>query len=266
MMKFLGKLTSSIRQKGKAARTRETRPKKDSEFEKRIGYNFKDPELMTQALTHPSFHEHKRQKPNNQRLEFLGDSILGAILSENLYNLYPDVDEGILSKKKAVLAQGSTLAELARNLKLGSYLRMGASEKKNKGNQRESTLEDGLEALIGAIFLDGGMSAAKDRVLAWLEEFNAQLDHNQTKFNPKGQLQEFVQANRPNDKIRYKLVKESGPPHNKTFRMTVSIGKKEFGEGLGRSKKEAEETAAEEALLLLGKDEGDFTHGDSSKT
>lgn len=264
-MKFLGKLTSSIRRKGKANGSRQTRQKKDSEFEKRIGYHFKDPDLMIQALTHPSFHEHKRQKPNNQRLEFLGDSILGAIISEKLYKSFPDVDEGILSKKKALLAQGSTLAELARNLKLGSYLRMGASEKKNKGNQRESTLEDGLEALIGAIFVDGGMSAAKDRVLSWLEEFSKQLDYKQTRFNPKGQLQELVQAKRPNDKIRYKLVKESGPPHNKTFRIAVSVGGKKFGKGLGKSKKEAEETAAEEALLLLGKDEGYFSHENSSK-
>ena len=123
---------------------------------------------------------------------------------------------------------------------------MGTSEKKNKGNERESTLEDGLEALIGAIFLDGGMSAAKDRVLSWLGEFNSQLDHSHIKFNPKGRLQELVQANRPNDKIRYKLIKESGPPHDKTFRMRVTIGESEFGEGEGRSKKEAEEKAAEE--------------------
>jgi ribonuclease III len=266
MIKFLGKLTSSIKRKGKFARTRETRPKHVDEFEKKIGYHFRTQTLLTQALTHPSFHEHKRQKPDNQRLEFLGDSILGAILSEKLYHLYPDVDEGILSKKKAVLARGSTLAELARNLDLGSFLRMGASEKKNKGNQRESTLEDALEALIGAIFLDGGMGAAKGCVLAWLEKLNSQLDHNHTKFNPKGRLQEFVQANRPDDKIRYKLVKESGPPHDKMFHMAVSIGRKEYGQGAGRSKKEAEETAAEEALVLLAKDEDDFSRKNSSKT
>lgn len=265
-MKFLAKLTSSIKRKGKFARTRQTRTHNVDEFEKRIGYQFRNSTLLIQALTHPSFHEHKRQKPDNQRLEFLGDSILGAILSENLYHLHPDVDEGILSKKKAVLARGSSLAELARNLDLGSFLRMGASEKKNKGNQRESTLEDALEALIGAIFLDGGMDAVRDRVLAWLRELNTELDHKQTKFNPKGRLQEFVQANRPDDKIRYNLVKESGPPHDKRFHMTVSIGKKEFGQGMGKSKKEAEETAAEQALVLLAKGGDDFSHKNSSMT
>lgn len=265
MMKFLGKLTSSIKRKGKSASSRKNLPKELAEFEGRIGYHFSNPELLNQALTHPSFHEHKKQKPNNQRLEFLGDSILGAILSEKLYHLHPEIDEGALSKRKAVLAQGSTLAQLARKLNLGSFLRMGASEKKNKGNERESTLEDGLEALIGAIFLDGGMSAAKDRVLSWLGEFNSQLDNSHIKFNPKGQLQELVQANRPDDKIRYKLIKESGPPHDKTFCMRVTIGESEFGEGEGRSKKEAEEKAAEEALLLLAKDEHNAPRGKSSR-
>ena len=265
MMKFLRKLTSSIKRKGKPAYNRTTLPKELAEFERRIGYHFSNPELLNQALTHPSFHEHKKQKPNNQRLEFLGDSILGAILSEKLYHLHPEIDEGALSKRKAVLAQGSTLAQLARKLNLGSFLRMGASEKKNKGNERESTLEDGLEALIGAIFLDGGMSAAKDRVLSWLGEFNSQLDHSHIKFNPKGQLQELIQANRPDDKIRYKLVKETGPPHDKTFRMKVTIGESEFGEGTGRSKKEAEEKAAEKALLLLAKDEHNAPREKSSR-
>ena len=265
-MNFLGKLASSIKRKGKFSQVRETGSLDMDEFEKRTGYHFMNPDLLIEALTHPSFHEHKRQEPNNQRLEFLGDSILGAILAEKFYRLYPDVDEGILSEKKALLARGSTLAELARNLDLGSFLRMGASEMKNKGNQRESTLEDAIEALIGAIFLDGGMTAAKDRVLAWLGEFNAQLDHNQTKFNPKGRLQEFVQAKRPDDKIRYEILQESGPPHDKTFRMTVRIGGEDFGQGVGRSKKEAEETAAEEALILLAKDEDDFPRKNSSKT
>jgi len=265
MMKFLRKFTSSIKRKRKPAYNRTTLPKELAEFERRIGYNFSNPELLNQALTHPSFHEHKKQKPNNQRLEFLGDSILGAILSEKLYHLHPEIDEGALSKRKAVLAQGSTLAQLARKLNLGSFLRMGASEQKNKGNERESTLEDGLEALIGAIFLDGGMSAAKERVLSWLGEFNSQLDNSHIKFNPKGQLQELVQANRTDDKIRYKLIKESGPPHDKTFRMRVTIGESEFGEGTGRSKKEAEEKAAEKALLLLAKDEHNAPRGKSSR-
>ena len=260
-MKFLGKLGSSLKIKGKSAHERKAIPKKLEKFESTIGHRFKNPNLMQQALTHPSFYEHKKQKADNQRLEFLGDSILGAILSERLYRLFPEADEGVLSKRKALQASGSSLAKLARNLRLGSYVRMGASERKNKGNQRESTLEDALEALIGAIFLDGGMRAARERVLAWLDEFDVRLDHEQDSFNPKGRLQEFVQGSRPNDKIRYKLIKETGPPHDKTFHMAVSVGEREMGRGEGKSKKEAEESAAVKALSLLsGEQEGAPRH------
>lgn len=220
-------------------------------FQKRIGYSFKRPILLAEALTHPSFHEHKRQKPNNQRLEFLGDSILGAILAEELFHLFPKGDEGTLSRNRAVLARGSFLAELARSIELGNVLRMSSSERKNRGNQRSSVLEDGIEALIGAIFLDGGMEAARDRVLGWMGDLSNLLEQTQVQFNPKGQLQEIVQATRPKDKIRYKLERESGPPHLRTFTITVSIGEEGLGQGQGKSKKEAEEAAATMALASL---------------
>ena len=153
-MNFLGKLASSLGKKRKPS-TPSANPNKDiADFQKEIGYRFKNPSLLIQALTHPSFHEHKKDKPNNQRLEFLGDSILGAILAEELFHLFPEGDEGFLSRNRAVLVRGSSLAKLAKTINLGSYLLMSPSDKKNFGNQRESTLEDGIESLIGAIFLD----------------------------------------------------------------------------------------------------------------
>lgn len=251
-MNFLGKLASSLGKKRKPS-TPSANPNKDiADFQKEIGYRFKNPSLLIQALTHPSFHEHKKDKPNNQRLEFLGDSILGAILAEELFHLFPEGDEGFLSRNRAVLVRGSSLAKLAKTINLGSYLLMSPSEKKNFGNQRESTLEDGIEALIGAIFLDGGLTTAKERVLEWLGSLKPLLDETQVKFNPKGRLQEFVQATRPQDKIRYKLERESGPPHKRKFEIKATIGSENFGRGEGKSKKEAEEAAALVTLRLLG--------------
>ena len=250
-MKFLGKLISSVKGKKNASSGGDSLPSELRDFERRIGYRFRNPRLLMDALTHPSFHQRNKDKPNNQRLEFLGDSILGAILAENLYLSQPDADEGILSQAKAALARGSSLAKVARKLKLGSFLRMSPSEKRNRGNERESTLEDGLEALIGAIFLDGGLEATREKVLLWLGKLDLTLDQDQDEMNPKGRLQELVQASRPGESIRYKVERESGPPHKKRFFMSVMIGKKNFGRGEGKSKKEAEEQAARQALKKL---------------
>ena len=246
-MRLIRKLVPFL-QKKKAQSQDRRQGKKLLNFQRRIGYQFKNPILLTEALTHPSFNQHQRQKPDNQRLEFLGDSILGAILSEELFHLFPGEDEGLLSRNRAVLARGSFLAKLARDIDLGSVLRMSSAEKKNKGNQRNSALEDAIEALIGAIFLDGGMEATRDRVLCWMGDLGQHLEQSQIKFNPKGKLQEMVQASRPQDKIRYQLEKESGPPHQRTFCIKVTIGDEEFGRGKGKSKKAAEEAAAKMAL------------------
>ena len=251
-MRFIRNLVPFLRKKKPSQK--KTQGKTLLSFQQRIGYEFKDEILLTEALTHPSFHEHKRQKPNNQRLEFLGDSILGAILAEELFHLFPQGDEGTLSRNRAVLARGTFLAELARSIELGSVLRMSSSEKKNKGDQRNSSLEDAIEALIGAIYLDGGMESARDCVLSWMGNLSNLLENTQVKFNPKGQLQELIQAKHPKDKIRYKLEKESGPPHLRTFSIKVMIGEEELGWGKGKSKKEAEEKAAIEALESLVQD------------
>lgn len=246
-MRLIRKLVPFL-QKKKAQSQNRHQGEKLLNFQRRIGYDFKNPILLTEALTHPSFNQHQREKPDNQRLEFLGDSILGAILSEELFHLFPGGNEGLLSRNRAVLARGSFLAKLARDIDLGSVLRMSSAEKKNKGNLRNSALEDAIEALIGAIFLDGGMEATRDRVLCWMGDLSQHLEQSQIKFNPKGKLQEMVQASRPQDKIRYQLEKESGPPHQKTFCIKVTIGDEEFGRGKGKSKKAAEEAAAKMAL------------------
>ena len=224
------------------------------ELEKKIGYSFQNKNLLTQALTHPSFNEHDRSKPDNQRMEFLGDSILSAILSEALYDAFPEEDEGSLSRKRAVFIRGSSLAKIAKELKVDNFLLMSVAELNNSGNKRGSTLEDATEAIIGAIFIDGGISEAKKCILNWFGDLPKKLVKEQHNYNPKGQLQEFFHEKSISDKIQYQLVKEEGPPHNKNFEIDLIIGKKTLGFGKGKTKKEAEEQAAKMALLKISDD------------
>jgi ribonuclease-3 len=224
------------------------------ELQKNISYSFKNLDLLLQALTHPSYNEHDKSKQDNQRMEFLGDSILSAILTEALFNLFPQEDEGSLSSKRAVFIRGSFLAKIATNLEIHDFLIMSDSEFNNKGNRRSSTLEDALEAIIGAIFLDGGMGCAKKCVLQWFGDIPKQLELEQPKYNPKGQLQELIQYQEISDKIQYQIIKEEGPAHQKKFAVDLIIGKKTLGTGTGRTKKEAEEEAAQQALVKLSND------------
>ena len=221
------------------------------ELENKIGYSFQNKNLLAQALTHPSFNEHDRSKPDNQRMEFLGDSILSAILSEALYISFPEEDEGSLSRKRAVFIRGSSLAKIAKELKVDNFLFMSVAELKNRGNQRSSTLEDATEAIIGAIFIDGGINEAKKCVLNWFGDLPKKLVEEQHSYNPKGQLQEFFHEKSQMDKIQYRISKEEGPPHNKIFEIDLIVGKKTLGLGVGSTKKEAEEEAAKQALINL---------------
>lgn len=230
-----------------------------SELQKNIVYSFEKIELLTLALTHPSFNEHDQTKADNQRMEFLGDSILGVILTEALYRSFPKEDEGSLSRKKAVFVRGSFLAKIASDLKIDYFVLMSESELKSNGNQRSSTLEDTLEAIIGAIFLDGGMQKTKNCVLKWFGDIPKQLQSEQPKYNPKGQLQEIIQEGSTSKKIEYRLVKEEGPPHQKKFVIDLIIGKKTLGSGAGKTKKEAEEKAALLALSKLNKKLGSIS-------
>ena len=226
-----------------------------SEFQKAISYEFKDVSLLTLALTHPSFHEHDKTKPTNQRLEFLGDSVLSLLLTDELYHKLPHADEGDLTQYRASLIRGESLSQLAKHLNLQKYILLSPSEKSNQGNLRKSTLEDAMEALIGAIYLDGGIIKIKELVLRWIHDLWGGLAENISHHNPKGQLQEWVQENRPGARIKYRIIKESGPDHAKHFESEISIDNETYGKGAGKSKKDAETKAARVAIDALA----DFT-------
>ena len=223
-------------------------------LEKKMGYQFQNIRLLELALTHPSYNIKNAKRPNNQRLEFLGDSILGAVLSAKLYELYPSEDEGSLSRKRSFFARGSHLAELGSYLQLDKVIKMSPTEISHKGNQWPSTLEDAVESLVGAVFLDGGFEKARKCILDWIGDLRSKLDERKGWINPKGQLQEIVQAQYPKDKIRYNLIKQSGPDHAKSFVVELCLNEKKISEGKGNSKKQAESSAAAKAIqnLTLG--------------
>ena len=181
-----------------------------NEFEQEISYNFNNQSLLELSLTHPSFHEHDKSKPTNQRLEFLGDSVLSLILTTELYQQFPEADEGRLTQYRASLIRGESLAKMAEYIGIQNYIYLSPSEKNNNGHMRSSTLEDAIEALIGAIYLDGGIAATRKVVLNWVEGLWGNLEQNISQHNPKGQVQEWVQENLPNTKIKYKITGESG--------------------------------------------------------
>ena len=223
-------------------------------LQKAIGYRFNDRDLLLRSITHPSYRRNQgKTGDHNQRLEFLGDAILSAILADRLHELCPHEREGALSQSRSALSRGTRLANLSRKLGLSGHIRMSEGEEQNGGRERDSILEDALEALIGAIYLDGGWKVAKRTVLSWYGNLDTHLDFLLTGQNPKGQLQELVQPKFGNDAIRYNVRKESGPPHKRTFRVEVSIKDKIMGHGIGSSKKEAEELAADAALSKMKK-------------
>jgi ribonuclease-3 len=164
-------------------------------IQQNISYEFNDKSLLILALTHPSFHQHDKTKPNNQRLEFLGDSVLSLLLTDELYGNLPDANEGELTQYRASLIRGESLAELARHLEIQDYIRLSPSEKNNQGNLRQSTLEDAMEALIGALYLDCGIVETKKLVLGWMLNLWGDLTQNLSNHNPKGKIQEWVQEN-----------------------------------------------------------------------
>lgn len=216
-------------------------------LERQLGYSFKDQDLMVLALTHRSF-----AGRNNERLEFLGDAILNFVAGEALFERFPQAREGQLSRLRARLVKGETLAILARGFDLGDYLRLGSGELKSGGFRRESILADALEALIGAIYLDAGMEAARDRVLAWLANEFDSLTLIDTNKDPKTRLQEFLQS-RASELPRYEVVDIQGDPHCRTFVVECQIAllnDKTLGQGASR--RIAEQVAAAAALIALG--------------
>jgi ribonuclease-3 len=222
-----------------------------SRLERQLGHRFQDQELLLLALTHRSF-----AGRNNERLEFLGDSILNFIAAEALFQRFPQAREGQLSRLRARLVKGETLAVLARGFDLGEYLRLGSGELKSGGFRRESILADALEALIGAIYLDAGMDVARQRVLAWLETELNGLTLVDTNKDPKTRLQEFLQS-RGQELPRYDVVTIEGEPHCRTFTVECQVSQlNEKTHGQGGSRRIAEQVAAAAALIALGVENG----------
>ncbi|MEF2699925.1 MAG: ribonuclease III [Oscillospiraceae bacterium] len=221
-------------------------------LEARIGYTFHDRRLLQNALMHSSYANENRARgcTSNERLEFLGDSVLGMVTAMRLYRLYPDMPEGKLSRLRAELVCEQSLHAVALELGLGSYIRLGHGEARNGGRERPSILADAVEAIIAAIYLDGGLESAHrfilDHILTGLAE--GQMHHVA---DYKTDLQERVQR-KPGQALEYTLLSESGPDHNKSFTMNVLLNGSEIGRGTGRTKKEAEQSAAKSALERMG--------------
>ncbi|GAB6139381.1 ribonuclease III [Methylosoma difficile] len=220
--------------------------KNADELRKKLGLVFKDPALFKTALTHRSF-----SSQNNERLEFLGDSILGFVIAKALYNHFPDASEGVLSRLRASLVNESSLAELARKHNLGEYLLLGSGELKSGGFRRDSILSDALEAIMGALYKDQGIDACQE----WIEKLFAEklkgLSLENWQKDPKTQLQEYMQARRL-DLPDYSLITMSGLAHEQTFKVKCTISLlPESCFGAGVSRKKAEQAAAEKMLELL---------------
>ena len=226
--------------------------RKQLEFQEVIGYQFQTPGLLSQALTHSSYanEKHMKKGSDNERLEFLGDAVLEIVSSEFLYLNYPKLPEGDLTKMRASLVCEPTLAFCTRQLNLGDYLLLGKGEDMTGGRKRKSILSDALEAVIGAIYLDGGFASAKEFILKFIL---TDIEHKQLFYDSKTILQEVVQGE--HEKLTYELISESGPDHNKSFTVEARVGSRVLGEGTGRTKKAAEQEAAYKALLMLKKDQ-----------
>ena len=221
------------------------------ELEEKISYHFQDKHLLAQALTHSSYANEHRLDHNhcNERLEFLGDAVLEIVTSDFLYHKYTEKPEGDLTKIRASIVCEPTLAYCAEAINLGSYLFLGKGEDATGGRNRNSVVSDAMEAVIGAIYLDGGFANAKEFIHKFIL---SDLENKKLFFDSKTILQEIVQAD-INKPITYQLLKEEGPDHNKAFYVEVFIGDVDYGTGKGRTKKAAEQQAAYQAILALKK-------------
>ena len=222
-----------------------------AELQIRLGHSFRDENLLRLALTHPSVaHEANTALTHNQRLEFLGDSVLGLVLSRELFEKFPTADEGALTKSRAKLVNAGSLAARARELGLGAHLILSRGEENTGGRERASALADAFEALLGAIFLDGGFEAARAFVLReFATDFTALAEGTDFQ-NPKGELQELLQSRSPRAP-EYEFISASGPDHDRVFECAVRHDGVELARGTGKSKKNAESVAALEALKKL---------------
>ena len=220
-------------------------------LEERLGYSFQNRTLLENALTHSSYANEHRDAgmPSNERLEFLGDSVLGMVVADHLYREHPNMPEGELTRTRAAMVCEDSLVEVARALDLGRYLRLGKGEDAGGGRERPSILADATEAVIAAIYLDGGIAQARRTIRALIlgneEELSASRDY-------KTALQELIQKE-SGSKLTYRLVAETGPDHAKCFTMEVDLNGTVVGAGEGRTKKAAEQAAAKAAIAALKK-------------
>jgi ribonuclease III len=222
-----------------------------SELQARLGYTFREEQLLERALTHPSItQEQHTPAGDNQRLEFLGDAVLQLVLTHELHDKFSTADEGLLTKARAQMVNRHTLARQGSNLDLGAHLRLSRGEATTGGRQRPAAQADAFEAVVGAIYLDGGFEAARTVVLRLFREAFGELRIIPNLHNPKGELQELLQAE-SNEAPIYLLQSIVGPDHDRRFECSVLHRGIELGRGTGRSKKEAESQAAVAALQSL---------------
>ena len=234
------------------SRARQTAPAPDWKgLEKNIGYTFHDIGLLKNALTHSSYaNESKKSSGSNERLEFLGDSVLGYVVADYLFRNCPHLPEGDLTKTRAALVCEKACCGFSRQLEVGKYLLLSHCEQNSGGNARPSILADAFEAIIAAIYLDGGMEEARTFILRFVKPM-IQTARPKPFKDYKTMLQEIIQKN-PEESLEYVLTGESGPDHDKHFSVEVHLNSNVIGKGGGRSKKEAEQQAAREALELMG--------------
>ena len=220
------------------------------ELETIIGYTFRNKHLVENAMRHSSYaNEHKEMGiKDNERLEYLGDAVLELSCSDFLYRNYPNMHEGEMTRLRASIVCEPTLAQCAAQIELGSFLRLGRGEEKSGGRRRDSVVSDAFEALIGAIYLDGGFTNAKE----FVERFVLHdIEKKKLFFDSKTILQEMVQSSFKGEQMFYHLIREEGPDHDKKFVVRLFIGEKAFEEGIGRTKKAAEQEAAYKTIITL---------------
>ncbi|WP_415910771.1 ribonuclease III [Oleiharenicola sp. Vm1] len=221
-------------------------------LQKRLGHTFRQPALLAEALRHASsLQDQPAAGAHNQRLEFLGDSVLHFVLTDALFRQFPEEREGVLSRRRAGLSKGEFLSRLARDLGVDAGLQLGQSEEDAGGRGRDSILEDALEAIVGAIYLDADFATAQRVVLGWYGSLPERLKAMEGHDNPKGQLQEMVQPAHGNGALRYEVVKATGPKHAQEYEVAVLLNGRTIGSGRGTSKKNAEEEAARIGLDTL---------------
>jgi ribonuclease-3 len=236
-----------------------------AEFQSRLNYRFRNPALLRMALTHPSISKEVSGEPHNQRLEFLGDAVLQLALTHELYHRFPEFGEGPMTKARAQLVNRKSLAEQGAKLELGKFMFMSRGEEASGGRTRPSGIADAFEALLGAIYLDSSYEVVRVFVLRMFDDALEQMKVSPNLGNPKGELQEFLQAD-TNEAPQYKEVSTSGPDHDRVFECAVFHRGVELARGVGKNKKDAEAMAATVALeKLKGRKSEAVTDGDETE-